>query len=969
MLKSKLVRRLFLVILLTVVALFTAIYFYSVPFIKQTVFEIERNASRIALNNVFELANKIYFGLEGYRLQALDSHKKRLEAVVSLAEAYVNEAQQQVARGEISLEEAQRQVFEGLRNFTYGNNDYVWVASHDAFFLSHPDDRFHRTDASAVRTETGSFLIPAIVSQVVESGDGFFQYKWNRLDASDEVDKISYVRNYPQWNMVIGSGLYLDDIEAEVQQRKRAAVDELREALSAIKIAKTGYMFIFDGDGNMLIHPNPNIDQTNASELLEPVTRKPILAELAKAADTGKELYYQWDKPSDPGHYVHEKLSLVRYLKGFDWYIGSSVYVAELQIDSEVLTERILTIASVALLTLVVLSIIFVHWVARPIQRLAGTAVRVRAGDLSAKTGIVRDDELGLLASSFDTMVDRLRDNIHSLDTTVQARTYELQATNSQLREAVGSLQEAQSELALVEERQRMVLDALPAQIGYVDASLHYLFANRGYAEMFGMTKEEVVGKRIEEVLGQTMVDDMQDHIHRVLSGEEVSFDYRLQRDGRELITRRILIPHRNPDGRINGLLSLALDITAEKEAERRLTEAQRMNAVGELAGGLAHDFNNLLSIILGNLLAAQERYPEIADLMRYLEPAVRASRRGADITSRLLAFSRRQPLMPSAVRLESLLQDTLTLLEGSLPSHIHVSCEGDMNGCILYIDESQLENALVNLALNARDAMPQGGDLRFRVRRRDICIPEQYDELVVPGDYVEICVQDSGTGFDQDALALAYEPFFSTKTNGAGSGLGLSMVYGFVKQSQGYISIASEPGLGSVISLLLPISEAEAEIETAEQEGLGDYASDYSGQLMLLVEDDDDVRAVVRDQLRKLGFGVIEAVDADEAAELIESLDGLSGMLSDVVMPGKFSGFDLARMLYRKAPSSRILLMSGYAYDRETPDQHGISFTMLRKPFEPAALLKALRRASQQAGEASITVPGDQAEGVKDEE
>ncbi len=950
MFSSRLVRRLFLVILLIIAMLFGAIYFYSVPLIKQKVFEIERNASRIALNNVFELANKMYFNLEGYRLQALDSHKQRLTAVVSIAEAYIDEAQAQVDRGEITLAQARQRVFSGLRNFTYGNNDYIWVASHDSWLLSHPDDRFHDRDATDLRNKQGEALIPKIVAQVISEGDGFFQYQWQRLAGPEEIDKISYVKNYPRWQMVIGSGLYLDDIEAEVQQRKRSAVEELREALKEIKVAKTGYMFIFDGDGNMLIHPNPNIDQTNAADLLEPVTRKPILKELARVADTGNELYYHWDKPSDPGNYIYEKLSLVRYLQGFDWYIGSSVYVAELQIDSEVLTERIITIACIALLAAVILAMIFVNWITRPIQRLATTAVRVRGGDLSAKSGIRRDDELGLLASSFDAMVDRLRHNIESLDSTVKARTSQLEATNTRLLEAVDSLQAAQEELAEVEERQRMILDALPAQIGYVDASLHYLFANRGYAEMFGMSKEEVVGKRIEEVLGQTMVDDMQEQIRRVFAGEEVSFEYRLKRAEREVITKRILIPHRTTDGRVNGLLSLALDITSEKAAERSLTEAQRMSAVGQLAGGLAHDFNNLLSIVLGNLLAAQDRFATNEGLLKYLQPAIRASRRGADITSRLLAFSRRQSLTPSPVDLAELLQDTIALLEGSMPSNIKVSCQGEMQDCRLFIDEGQLENALVNLALNAKDAMPNGGKLKFKVNARRVDIPLFYDEMVAPGEYVSIQVIDTGTGFDPEALAQAYEPFFTTKTNGAGSGLGLSMVYGFVKQSSGYISIRSEPGKGSTIALLLPKQGGARHQPERDGGGEGEASEEFAGKLMLLVEDNADVRAVVREQLTQLGFNVIEAADGEEAQGLLGVLDDLYGMVSDVIMPGSLNGFDLARLLYRKAPQSKILLMSGYAYERDSQDARDLAFTVLRKPFEQQDLCKALRRANVHA-------------------
>ena len=917
---SKLVQRFFLATVSIIVLFALAIYFYSVPLIKSTVYGIERNASRTVLNNVYQLAEKIHFGLEAYRQQALESRKRQLKTVVALAEAHVAEMFARVERGELSEAEARSQLYEGLRRFTYGNNDYIWIAGYDAVLLSHPDERFHNTETADLEGASGEPIIPTIVSRARHQGEAFVQYKWQRLDQPVPLDKISYVKNFPQWGFVIGSGLYLDDIEAEVQKRLRQAMVELRQALQQIKIAKTGYMYIFDADGNMLIHPNDNLDGINFLGHKNPATGDSIAKELIAVADTGREWTYPWDKPSDPGNYVYPKMSLVRYLDGLQWYIGSSVYDDELQRSSEVLTERIMTITGVVLLMAMLVALLFVSQISAPVRRLAHTARKVSAGDLSAQSGVNSDDELGVLGRTFDSMVKQLSDNIQNLDQQVQHRTRELAET---------------------EQRQRMILDELPAQIAYVGADLRYRFVNRRYAQMFYQPKRMLVGKTLFEVMGEAMYAELRPSIERTLNGEECDLEYSFERNGRRLITKRKLIPEFDSSGRVQAILNLSLDITAEKEAERKLTEAQRMSAVGQLAGGLAHDFNNLLTVVIGNLISARDRYSDTEGLAGYLDPAIRAGRRGADITNRLLSFSRNQPLSPSQVDVAALIGDSLALLQGSLPSHIEIAFDSDEGEQLAYVDHSQLENALFNLALNARDAMPKGGQLRFSVRQQSGNAAKGFDEQVTPGNYLQVSVSDSGEGFSQDSRSRAFEPFFTTKS-GASSGLGLSMVYGFVKQSLGYIRIDSEPGQGACISLLLPSSAPDQQVDSmARHEPVEAESGD--GKLVLLVEDDADVRAVIVEQLVGFGFAVVEAADGNEALTLLDSLEELYALVSDIMMPGGLDGYELADRVRLRRPDARIVLITGYAF--EQGERSEADYLTLRKPFKPESLRQALLR------------------------
>jgi len=793
--------------LATLVAIFTIIYWYSVPLIRQTVFDIERDASRLVLDNVVEIAGRMHDNVEDYQAQALKARQESLKVAVSLAGSFLRQQFELAGREGIPLEQARQRAFEALRSFSYGNQDYVWVADESGYLLSHPDARYHHHLTTDGVGQPDAHARPDAVAQAIRDGEGFYRYRWNRLDRPEVLEKLSFVRHYPEWGLVIGSGVYLDDLEQEVSTRRKQALEELRKALQGIRVARTGYLYVFDSHNRMLIHPNRAIDGTDIRDLLNPLSENYIAEDLKRVADTGQELRYLWDKPEEPGNYIYEKLSLVRYLKAFDWYICSSVYTEELLRSSNTLSQRILVLAALTLLASLTLAGFFINRITRPLDRLADTARRVSAGDLSARSGIRSDDEIGMLAGSFDGMVARLKSNIDDLDTKVRLRTEELLATSAR---------------------------------------------------------------------------------------------------------------------------------------------AQRMQAVGQLAGGLAHDFNNLLSIILGNLLLLRERHPPDADgLMDYLDPPIHAARRGADITHRLLAFSRRETLEPEPVPIAALVREVMHLLSSSLPDNIRLEAAIHAQDLMVHVDPGYLENALVNLALNSRDAMPQGGSLCFGIDRVEGPVAG-YDEPVAPGAYVMLTIRDSGAGFSTDARAHALEPFYTTKLNDLNSGLGLSMVYGFVKQSSGYIRISNvpSPATGACVTLLLPLArpQAEGKVPPVLQEALPEQA--LQGRLLLLVEDNDGVRAVVREQLLALGIYVVEAGSASEARQLIDDLPALDGMVSDIMLNDGEDGRDIALRLYRSNPRSIILLISGYASESQVRDKGEKVFPLLRKPFDRQSLGQALWRA-----------------------
>jgi CheY-like chemotaxis protein len=373
------------------------------------------------------------------------------------------------------------------------------------------------------------------------------------------------------------------------------------------------------------------------------------------------------------------------------------------------------------------------------------------------------------------------------------------------------------------------------------------------------------------------------------------------------------------------------------------------MEAIGQLTGGLAHDFNNLLTVIIGNLAALQDHRPDDAAIGDYVEPALQSARRGVQLIKRLLTFSRQQALEPQAVDIPELIHELARLIRRSLPESISIDLSrvgagiGTANEAIhALVDPAQLESALLNFALNARDAMPDGGELQLGTRNIELH-HDAPDFAVSPGSYALIEVRDNGCGMDAATLARACEPFFSTKRLGLGSGLGLPMAYGFIRQSGGGMAIRSTPGQGTCVQLVLPrttLPIIQAPIDEPELP-----AAD--GELVLLVEDEPNVRRVVRQQLVDLGYPVIEAENADQALDMVQQIPDIVIVVSDILMPGQLNGRQLAERIRQTHPRMRIVLMSGYTDEDEKPAN--ACLPVLAKPFVRQDLARALGRITQE--------------------
>lgn len=522
----------------------------------------------------------------------------------------------------------------------------------------------------------------------------------------------------------------------------------------------------------------------------------------------------------------------------------------------------------------------------------------------------------------------------------LQAELARLQGELEAVRDANRSITAA---LFRSEERLRLITDTIPAQISYFDKDQIYRYANKGYSDWFGLPEDEVVGAPIARVIGEKGYASVRHYIARALSGETVTHEYTKRLKGRLVHARSTMVPEIDPHGVTVGCFVFSFDITEVKRMQAALAQAQKMEAIGQLTGGVAHDFNNLLTIIIGNLSTLRERPAVDAAHTELLEPALQAARRGAELVQSLLSFSRQQPLQPVAVDVGQRVAALETLIRRSLPASIQFVSRLPRQALLSRVDPGQLESALLNFVLNARDAMPDGGRLTLRVRAGRLSGARAEEQELPPGPYVHIEVSDTGSGMDADTRRRVFEPFFTTKGFGRGSGLGLAMVYGFARQSGGTVWVRSAPGKGSTFTLLLPPAPPGSKEAPAVEEAAPATAA--PGALVLLVEDEPGVRRVVRQQLLELAYPVLEAENADQAAELLAQVADITILLTDVIMPGGMNGRELALHTRRSRPDVHVVLMSGYAEPAESASD--AAFSLLGKPFSKRELARALQAKS----------------------
>ncbi|TBU88180.1 ATP-binding protein [Phytopseudomonas dryadis] len=543
-----------------------------------------------------------------------------------------------------------------------------------------------------------------------------------------------------------------------------------------------------------------------------------------------------------------------------------------------------------------------------------------------------------------------------------------------QIRDQLRELADSRQALLASESELRLITDSLPVLVAFIDKQLCCRFVNRACESWFDLSPEHVLGRNVQEVIGHTRFDQRLAGMQGALAGVEMRLQVPWPRaDGRRRVADVRYLPRRDGAGEVDGFHVFVLDITDSKkleeglrdtaelleqkvdartaelheemasraQAEAALRQSQKMEAVGQLTGGIAHDFNNMLTGIIGAIDIMKRRIASgrVDDLDRFMDAATISANRAAGLTQRLLTFSRRQSLEARPIDVHQLLGSLEELIRRTVNERIVLHMRYEHGLALALADANQLESAILNLTINARDAMPFGGQLQLHTSLVEL---DEADIVTLPdlqvGRYLLITLTDSGSGMSAEVLEKVFDPFFTTKPVGQGTGLGLSMVYGFARQSGGQVTIHSEPGAGTTVRLYLPAVETSASHGLIEEESVSPSGR---GQRVLLVEDDAAVRLLVAEVLDELGYDTVDAAEPQAAIALLASDMTLDMLVSDVGLPG-MSGRQLAEIARQHRPELPILFVTGYA-DHSSTVLPGSNMDIISKPFSMTDLANKL--------------------------
>lgn len=647
-------------------------------------------------------------------------------------------------------------------------------------------------------------------------------------------------------------------------------------------------------------------------------------------------------------------MSVVRHLRLASDFAVSMI----VNLDQDVLYAPVrkslvvsLGVLAIGLGSVILLVVIVARQLALPLEQLSKTALKIRTGDLSARSPEVGGDEVRELAQAFNDMADTVQESHENLEAQVAERTAALEANNRLLRIEIEERLEAEKKIRVSEERFRLAMDATNDGLWDWNVETGEMYFSPQYYRMLGYEADEFPAV-IDSWYQLLHPDDRETAIaanNACINNETQQFNIEFRMKAKDGTWRTILgrgrAVLRRKDGSAIQMIGTHADITERKQLENQLMQSQKMESIGRLAGGIAHDFNNMLAVIFLSLEMAKTRLADDDPVHEQLNDIKKAARRSRDITRHLLTFSRKQVTSPQLCLLNDIYRSIETSLARLIGEDIELSFHPDGDLDYILIDPTQIDQVLVNLAINARDALPDGGKLTFETANvsfdADYC-REHTDTK--PGKYVKLSVTDNGVGMNPDTVENIFEPFFTTKDVGKGTGLGLAMIYGVVKQHNGFITVESVPGVGTSFNLYFPRVDAgvkpvaEVQDSLPVQKGVGK---------ILLVEDDVTLCEMTQRMIETFGYTVTSARSPDEALLLFESgCQDFVLLLTDVVMPG-MNGRQLAEIVTDKCPDIKVMFMSGYTSDaivHRGVIEENVSF--IQKPFRTKDLAAKIQEA-----------------------
>jgi PAS domain S-box-containing protein len=692
-------------------------------------------------------------------------------------------------------------------------------------------------------------------------------------------------------------------VEAYIDDFKNSAVSGLKNTYYPLK-NKDIWLFILNEHGQMVMQPDDGASFLALHEL------NTVILNMTESSG---QFTVQAD--ANPTWFVYRQFS------PWGWTLCYAVPLSVKYADvKKFITLLLITLVSIIFVIAFVLSLIITRLV-HPITLLTNNAVMISGGNLDQPIAVDRTDEIGKLAQSFDHMRNSIKTQLEQLNSEIIER------------------RKAEKELYRLRNYLSNIIDSMPSVLVGVDAGGKVTQWNKTAEKNTGITAETAYGQTLQEVFPE--MSDQMDRITQAIEAREI-----------KRITRN---PHKTDRGiqyedmtfyplianGVEGAVIRIDDVTKEYELEIELNHSRKMDAIGQLAGGVAHDFNNMLSGILGavQLLKTRQIVPDEKSL-QYISIIEKASMRAADLTGKLLAFGRKGKIVSTSLDVQTLIEDTVAILSRTIDKRISISVRKGAENTFLIGDSSALQNALLNIGINASHSMPEGGKIEIETKNiwlnRSFCEESTFD--IEPGEYIEIEIGDSGCGIPPENLQKIFEPFFTTKETGQGAGLGLAAVYGTVKDHNGFITVASEVGRGTTFCLLLPSSELRE--HTVHQ----DAGIVLGSGTVLLVDDEDIIRTTGKHLLEEMGYTILLAENGQEAVNIFQQYaDEIDLVLMDMVMPVMDGRAAIGR-LREIDQNFKIIIASGFPRSEQGDglDRYGIQ-GFIQKPYRASELSRLI--------------------------
>lgn len=769
------------------------------------------------------------------------------------------------------------------------------------------------TNLMGLEDSKGYLTIQETIKLIEEKGEGFNRWHWYKPGESDVMkEKIGFNKYFAPYDWWIGTGEYVEDFEKVVQKETLAWINKIR-------FGDDGYIFTYHYSGIVLAHFLKESIGSNVLEQKDDPYGRQIVGDLIALSQTKEADFLEYEGLIRPSTGERApKIGYARSVDDWEWTVGAGVYVDEInetiaqnkQKLLKTLIRNLTTVLIIFLLTLLIIGL-FIHHLSGKMNDHLSVFIRFfdKASSESVKINLneVHLEEFHALAQSVNKMMD--------------------------------AREEAEQEVSRLRVYLANVIDSMPSVLAGVDKNHRITQWNREAEKRSGQTFSEAEGKPIGEVLPR--LSGTYEAIDQALSQQQVfheSLCYTPEGEDK-LIYEEVTIFPLMGEGAKGAVIRID-DITGQHELQEELAHSRRLDAVGQLAGGIAHDFNNMLAGIVGGAELIKREVKGNDRVLRFADTILQSGMRAGELSKKLLAFARKGTIASTPVSLQDILKETFAILEHSLDKQILLSQSIQTDNTMVEGDSIQLQNALINLGINAGHAMPDGGELVYTIKKAGLdetyCRNSPFE--ITPGDFLQIEVSDTGVGMAPKILKKIFEPFFTTREAGKGSGLGLAAVYGTIQQHRGAITVQSEVGRGTTFWIYLPLSDKKEKTEVNE-----DTPTRGSGTI-LVIDDEALLRTSASAILKGLGYKVILAEDGAEGLEIYrKEQQAIDLVLMDMIMP-HMNGKECFYAMKEISPEVKVVLSSGFSQEEDVNDlkRDGLQ-GFIKKPYTTASLSRIL--------------------------